>query len=145
MQKEVSWVSIYLSRLSRYNGLSPVYYGIYQRSMIHRQECGLKKESNALYKHYQLYHGEVMVRFRLEMSGGFTKPMVRQINEAVRIANSKAGVVLNSKSEWHQSPLVRVVLTTGIHRTQDEKFAARGRQVRGRRGGVVGAGGVTGV
>ena len=40
--------------------------------------------------------------------------LVRQVNEAVRIMISEAGCVMNSKSEFHQAPLVRVIPTSGL-------------------------------
>ena len=36
------------------------------------------------------------------------------VNEAVRIEMSKADCVMNSKSEFHQAPLVRVVPVSGL-------------------------------
>ena len=70
-------------------------------------------------------------------------PMVRQINEAVRIIISKAGCILNSKSEWHQAPLVRVIPVSGL---QEDQGAGRGSlqqggEGRGRGGGHQGGGG----
>ena len=65
-----------------------------------------------------------------------TLSQVRQVNEAVRIGMSDAECLMNSKSEFHQAPLVRVVATTGLQDEQDERLdgvSVRGR--RGRRGG----------
>ena len=39
---------------------------------------------------------------------------MRQVNEAVRIEMSTADCVMNSKSEFHQAPLVRVVPVNGL-------------------------------
>ena len=66
--------------------------------------------------------------------------MSRQVNEAVRIEISTADCIMNSKAEWHQAPLVRVVPVTGL---QEEQVAGgdplqegggrgRGRGTRGR-------------
>ena len=44
----------------------------------------------------------------------FGSCLVRQVNEAVRIEMSKADCVMNSKSEFHQAPLVRVVPVNGL-------------------------------
>ena len=38
----------------------------------------------------------------------------RQVNEAVRVSAMKADMVLNSKSEWHQAPLIRVIPVSGL-------------------------------
>ena len=63
----------------------------------------------------------------------------RQVNEAVRITMFDGGMIMNSKSEWNQAPLVRVVPTNGL---QEEQYGllegaggkgwARG-QIRSRR------------
>ena len=42
----------------------------------------------------------------------------RQVHEAVRITRTEAEIILNSKSEFHQAPLVRVVATTGLQEEQ---------------------------
>ena len=45
---------------------------------------------------------------------------MRQVNEAVRISSSRADTVLNSKSEFHQAPLTRLVAYRGLHGEQGE-------------------------
>ena len=60
------------------------------------------------------------------------------MNEAVRIEMSKADCVMNSRAEFHQAPLVRVVPVVGLHEEQGEEEQGRGEQggARGRgRGG----------
>ena len=67
---------------------------------------------------------------------------MRQVNEAVRIEMSEAYCVMNSKAEFHQSPLVRVVAVTGLQEEQGEEpdvgqrgtRRGRGRGGRGGRG-----------
>ena len=70
---------------------------------------------------------------------------MRQVNEAVRIEMSMADCVMNSKSEFHQAPLVRVVPVNGLVEEQGAgvdprqpggggRGAGRGRG-RGRGGG----------
>ena len=66
--------------------------------------------------------------------------MVRQVNEAVRIEMSKADCIMNSKSEFHQAPLVRVVPVNGLVEEQGAGVDPRqvggdGRGAGGRRGG----------
>ena len=48
--------------------------------------------------------------------------LVRQVNEAVRIIISKADCIMNSKTEWHQAPLVRIIPVSGL---QEEQGTAR--------------------
>ena len=82
----------------------------------------------------QLEHGGMQAEFSMRVAGRFSSCLVRQVNEAVRIGMSDAECLMNSKSEFHQAPLVRVVATTGLQDEQDERLdGVRGR--RGRRGG----------
>ena len=69
----------------------------------------------------------------------FSSCLERQCNEAVRITESKAEFILNSKSEWHQAPIVRVVPTSGLQAEQGELPAIVGRG-RGSGGRGTGAG-----
>ena len=41
------------------------------------------------------------------------------MNEAVRIEMSKADCMMNSKSEFHQAPLIRVVPVAGLQEEQE--------------------------
>ena len=122
-------------------GRKTCYYGetgknAYTRGGEHRAACRLENEENALYKHCQLEHGGMQAEFSMRVAGRFSSCLVRQVNEAVRIGMSDAECLMNSKSEFHQAPLVRVVATTGLQDEQDERLdgvSVRGR--RGRRGG----------
>ena len=65
----------------------------------------------------------------------FSSCLSKQCNEAVRITESKAEIVMNSKSEWHQAPIVRVIPTAGLLADQGELPAVvpvRGRGARWR-------------
>ena len=55
----------------------------------------------------------------MEVVGSFHSCLERQINEAVRITSSQADFIMNSKSEFHQAPIVEVgeVLAEGIRGT----------------------------
>ena len=75
----------------------------------------------------------------------FTSPLQRQANEAVRVTSIRADTIKNSKNEWHQAPIVRVVASSGLAGEQGEDQvpvlpARGGRGVRGR-GGRAGRGG----
>ena len=68
----------------------------------------------------------------------FKSCLTRQVNEAVRIEMSTADCVMNSKAEFHQAPLVRVVPVTGLLEEQEagtdpRQPAGGGRGRAGRR------------
>ena len=60
----------------------------------------------------------------------------RQVNEAVRISSSQADILLNSKSEFHQAPLTRLVAFMGLHGDQGEDQAGQAFPGGGRAGAV---------
>ena len=72
----------------------------------------------------------------MKVVGRFYSCLVRQVNEAVRIFMSEADCVMNSKSEFHQSPLVRVVAVTGLLEEQGDELdlVQEGRRRGGGRG-----------
>ena len=65
-------------------------------------------------------NGEKQI-YSMEVVGSFHMCLERQINEAVRITSSKADFVLNSRSEFHQAPIVRLVATNGLQAEQGEE------------------------
>ena len=68
----------------------------------------------------------------------FKSCLERQRYEAVRITSSKAELVLNSKTEFHQAPIRRLVTTSGLQALQGEEEgwvpvrAARGARATAR-------------
>ena len=66
-------------------------------------------------------NGEKQIFSAMEVVGSFHRCLERQINEAVRITSSKADFVLNSKSEFHQAPIKRLVATNGLQAEQGEE------------------------
>lgn len=47
----------------------------------------------------------------------------RQVHEAVRISRTEPEIILNSKSEFHQALLIRVVATNGLQEEQTSAFS----------------------
>ena len=88
----------------------------------------LKDENNALWKHCVLEHWGVNQKFKMKCLGGSRSCLERQVNEAVRIEMSKADCVMNSRAEFHQAPLVRVVTVVGLQEEQGEEEQGRGQQ-----------------
>jgi hypothetical protein len=114
----------------------------YTRGREHLDALRLEDEENPLWKHCMNEHGGQQAEFSMKVVGRFFSCLVRQVNEAVRIEMSVADCVMNSKAEFHQSPLVRVVAVTGLQEEQGEepdvgqggRGRGRGRGGRGARG-----------
>ena len=123
----------------------------YTRGREHLDSLRLEDEENPLWKHCLVEHGGVKAEFSMKVVGRFYSCLVRHVNEAVRIEMSEADCILNSKAEFHQSPLVREVAVTGLHEEQGEgpdpgqegRRRGRGRR-RGQRGRRRGQGRGTG-
>ena len=68
-------------------------------------------------KHLQLFHPE-QVRdpsaFKIKVESIHSKCLERQVKEGVFITNSNAEYVINSKSEYHQPSVRRVVKTREV-------------------------------
>ena len=106
-------------------GVTAVYYSessksLYCHLLQHRSDITKQKMDNAMAKHCRIQHNGNIVQFSVESAGTHQTAMRRQINEAVRIAQSEADLILNSKSEFHQAPLTRVVPVSGL--TQDQEI-----------------------
>ena len=116
----------------------------YTRGKQHMDSLRLQDEENALWKHCLVEHDGELAEFSMKSVGVFTSCLVRQINEAVRIAMSQTECVMNSKSEFHQAPLIRIIPVMGLVEEQGaggEPSQMVGGRRRGGVGGVRGAGG----
>ena len=99
----------------------------YDRGNQHQDGLRNESEENPLWKHCQLIHDGEKQSFKMEVVGCFKSCLERQVNEAVRIASSEADHVLNSRSEFHQAPIIRQVVTRGLLGEQgEEEVVARG-------------------
>ena len=56
----------------------------------------------------------------MQVTGCFKSCLERQVNEAIRIASSKAVHVLKGRSKFHQAPLIRQVVAHGLAGEQGE-------------------------
>ena len=105
----------------------------YSRGLEHLEAIRNESEESPLSKHCQLVHNGEKQTFSMSVVGSFQSCLERQINEAVRITSSQAEHVMNSKSEFHQAQIVRVVATNGLQAEQGEQqgwAARRGQQRR---------------
>ena len=78
-------------------------------------DCIEKKDgNNAFAKHLEIHHPGRMGdkrAFRFSVARTFKSSLMRQIWEAVRIYGSRANISLNSRSEWRQPAIDRIVVT----------------------------------
>ena len=106
------------------------------RGSEHQAALRLESEESPLWKHCVLEHQSVKADFSMRALRSYSSCLVRQVNEAVRIQMSKADFLLNSKSEFHQAPLIRVVPVVGMREEQGVEEQGGGVQGGGRgRGG----------
>ena len=120
----------------------------YSRGLEHQRDIKYKDEESPLWKHCLLEHNGIAQSFIMQALRSFKSCLQRQVNEAVRITASKTDIVImNSKNEFHQAPIVRVTLSRGLHGDQGEDqapviasragrgAAGRGTAGRGQQGG----------
>ena len=113
----------------------------YSRGLEHQEDLRNEKEDSPLWKHCVLEHNGEKQSFVMKTLKSFKSCLQRQVNEAVRISASKIEVVvMNSRNEFHQAPIIRVVAATGLHASQGEDQAPVILQAA-RRGGRGGTGG----
>ena len=88
------------------------------RGLEHQQDLRRKSEKSPLWKHCVLEHSSQEADFLMEVIKHHPSSLGRQVHEAVRISRTAAEIILNSKSEFHQAPLIRVVATSGLQEEQ---------------------------
>ena len=104
----------------------------YSRGMEHENDLKNKSEKSPLWKHCVLQHGGRLVNFKMDALRAFKYAMVRQVNEGARVRLTKADMCMNSKSEFHQPGIVRVVAIRGnVNEEQSGMFPRDGREGRG--------------
>ena len=103
-------------------GKTSIYHGetsrpLYTRAKEHLQQAQ-RGDSNdkPLLKHANTFHPGKEPNFEITVNKFFMDPLSRQIDEGVRINNSESdnGLLMNSKSEFHQGAVPRVVMMRGI-------------------------------
>ena len=85
----------------------------------HLDDLRNKREKSPLWKHCEEHHQGAEVNFSMKVGNSHRTPLTRQIQESVKIENSKAAILLNSKSEYHGSRIPRVVIEVG-NKIEDE-------------------------
>ena len=101
-------------------------------------DCIERRDSNnAFSKHLEEHHPDRMgdmMAFQFKVARTFKSSLMRQIWEAVKIHGSKATIVLNSKAEWMQPAIDRIVVTREPQQ-QPQEQQQQGGGVRRRRAG----------
>ena len=73
----------------------------------HESKLRRKDQNSFMYRHLMEKHDGEPVQFQMKVVKTFKDPLSRQVTEAVLIKNHR-GELLNSRSEFHQPPLVRI-------------------------------------
>jgi hypothetical protein len=119
----------------------------YLRGIEHERAAEILQENNAIGKHCIMEHRIIKPELKMEVLKKYRTCLERQEGEAVyvRLESNEETEIMNSRSDFHQPPLVRVITTRG--NSQEEQGqqpnqaqvegGQRGRPGRGR-GGVRG-------
>ena len=98
------------------------YHGRSQRTLFTRQSehCHgfeSKKLDNALFKHKLLHHPDEQPKFVFQVEKFFSDAISAQIFEGISINNSQSdtGYLQNSRSEYEQGNVARIVVTRGLN------------------------------
>ena len=98
-----------------------VYHGessrtLFTRTKEHMTGFTSKKKDNPLFKHQTNFHPGLQPNYTMKALRFFKDPLTRQINEGVRINNSRSSpdYLMNSKSEFRQGEVARVTITRGL-------------------------------
>ena len=102
-------------------GIQSWYHGESSRSLYTRQKEHFKglekrKEDNPLWKHQEIHHPTEEPKYKFQAEKFFATPMEKAIFEGVSINNSPStpGHLMNSKAEYKQGQVARVVLVRGL-------------------------------
>ena len=89
---------------------------LYSRQREHNTGAEAKKDENAMHKHMELYHPNEEPRFVFEAEKFFKDVVSHQIYEGVCINNSPStpGYLMNSRAEYEQGGVARVVVAHGL-------------------------------
>ena len=93
-----------------------------------------KDEKNAFSKHLTLHHPEEegnINAFKFALVELHNKPLPRLTSESCFIHHNKVDLPMNSKAEWHQPTVGRVVVTRELEELESQQEEGSG----GRRGG----------
>ena len=98
-----------------------VYHGetarsCFSRGLEHLQALRNRKKDSVLWKHsHNVHNGDPNVEYEMRAVKSYgCDNVTRKVNEAVRISEHK-GVILNSKAEYRQPKVPRVVIQESVN------------------------------
>ena len=84
----------------------------YSRGLEHQESLNRKDEKSPLWRHATSEHNGNTPRFTMTVTGSYrADPTLRQITESININRVPDNTLMNTRAEWHTTPLTRVVLT----------------------------------
>ena len=101
------------------NGETAVYYGetgknMFSRELGHLKDIRSKDKTTPLVKHSINVHNDIEnIDFTTKITKSFKSALERGNNEGIKIRESKANYILNSRSEFIQPALVRQKIHIG--------------------------------
>jgi hypothetical protein len=85
----------------------------FERNLDHEDDMRKEDLESPLWKHSTIAHESRHIEWEVEVTGIHKTVIERMTDEIVRIKHSKADIVLNSKNDWTQPALIRIVPVTG--------------------------------
>ena len=107
----------------------------YCRALQHQAAVRNRDESNAFAKHLAIHHPSEegnQEAFKFTLVELHCKPLPRLVSESCHIRTTQASIPMNSKAEWHQPMVARVVVTRELEELEQTAGGRRGDQGRGR-------------
>ena len=125
------------SLLARYTGESG--FSAYCRTLDHQKAVETKDKVNAFSKHLEIHHPDQVGNiwaFKFSLLELHQTPLPRLASESCFIHSDKVDIPMNSKAEFHQPAVGRVVITRELEELEEQE-GRRGSQGGGRsRGGI---------
>ena len=100
--------------LSLYHGESG--YSSFTRGLKHQRDLEAKKQTNAMWRHSQLYHKSEPVPYQMSVVSLHNQPVGRKLREGVDIVSGNQDILLNSKEEFLQGAVPSTRVQRGFGR-----------------------------
>ena len=100
--------------LSLYHGESG--YSSFTRGLEHQRDLMSHKQSNAMWRHSQLYHNSQPVPYQMSVVSLHNEPVGRKLREGVDIVSGNQDILLNLKEEFLQGAVPSTRVQRGFGR-----------------------------